>query len=219
MKRYDTHTQTHTPAHTLTHMFSSSVSCSHLTQRDRGRARERKKQSKRVKGEQCFPQTALERVERFGRSCQGTLCQAASSSALFLVWTNLAALCSPSYLATAVRHCGPLPPAARLKLGYPRLNSLLKNHLGVIPVWSQPPHSTAHYISHPWLPHKARRHTRPMQETSIGDSLQSAWQQSLRGYLFKSLRKMRSVHLRCPPPPGTRQPVSQSWRDVFHLSD
>lgn len=90
---------------------------------------------KMLKGQQCFPQSALETGQGFGRCCQEMLCQDGSSSAFFSVWTNLAPLCSVSYLATALPQCGPLPQA-RIKLGYPRLNSLWKNHLGVIPVWS-----------------------------------------------------------------------------------
>ncbi len=182
------------------------MSRSHLTQRDRDRAGERKRQSKILKGEQCFPQTALERVERFGRSCQETLCQAASSSTLFLVWTNLAALCSLSYLATAPQHCGPLPQA-RIKLGYPRLNSLLKNHLGVIPVWSQP-RMVQHIISLTMTIIQSRLHALEIQETSMR-KVRCVLTSDPQG-CFKLLYKMRLVHLRWGP---------EFWLDVFHLSD
>lgn len=46
-------------------------------------------------------------------------------------------------------HCSTAPwplPQAQIKLGYPRLNCLLRNHLGVIPVWSWP-HTERHSVS------------------------------------------------------------------------
>lgn len=90
---------------------------------------------KALKGGKCFPQSVLETGQGFGRCCQEMPRQYVSSSACSTMWTNLAA--SVSYLATALLQCGPLLQA-RIKLSYPGLNSLWRNHLGVIPVWSQP---------------------------------------------------------------------------------
>lgn len=123
---------------TLAQTDSQSVPRSHLTLRIGAREGERARQIGNQKdrtGKSASPQSALEGV-RFGRSCQESLCQTASSSDVLLVWTNLAPLCSRSYQATSPQPCGPLPQA-RIKLLYRRLHSLLKNRLGVIPVWNQ----------------------------------------------------------------------------------
>lgn len=101
---------------------------------------------KALEAGQCFPESVLETEQGFGRCCQEMPHQDVSSSALPTDRTNRAPLCSVSYLATAPLQCGPLPQA-RIKLRFPRPNSLQKNHLGVIPVWSQPPYSSTHCIS------------------------------------------------------------------------
>ena len=168
--------------------------------------------NKQWKNKQCFPQTASERVERFGRSCQETLRQAASSSAFFLIWTNLAALCSLSYLATAPQHCGPLPQAW-IKLGYPRLNSLLKNHLGVIPVWSQPC-MVQNIISLTMTIIHSRLHILEIQETTVWMVccvLAAAEPQGC----FKLSRKTRLVHFRFPH--GNTSAHSEFWQCFFNL--
>ena len=73
------------------------------------------------------------------------LCQAASSSALFLVLTNLAALCSLSYLATAAQHCGPLPQE-QIMAWLPETKFSIEESSRCNPCVKPALYGTAHYI-------------------------------------------------------------------------